>query len=227
LDEILDRVARGEARRESLFTDQVFTATFRVVHGIGSKKGPSLLAETVARVYKKRPNRVRSVMLRHWEEKPEKQGSIELNFRPDMSERVVNFAFRPDSRRDFRYHIVGRDLLGNHLIYRLAFEPRSPLDRSLPSGLVWVDTNDFVIVRQEVNYARSPVPLFIKDVDRMVIERQRVNGYWVLSRILMRIESTVPLPKVGRSFDVTLQLDQYAINSGLDDNIFNPKAGQR
>ncbi len=227
LDEILDRVARGEARRDSMFTDQVFTATFRVVRGIGSKKGPSLLAETVARVYKKRPNRVRSVVIRHWEDGSKNQDPVEVTFRPDMSERAVNFAFRPEMRHEFRYHIVGRDLLGGHLIYRLAFEPRSLVDRSMPSGVVWVDTNDFVIVRQEVNFQRSPVPLFIKDVDRMVIERQRVDGYWVLRRILMRVESTIPLPKVGRSFDVTLQLDQYAINTGLNDDVFNPKAARR
>ena len=228
LDEILDRVARGEARRESLLTDQTFTATFRVVRTEKDGKGPVMLEETVARVYKKRPHRVRSVILRHWKQKEEeKKSNIEVRFRADMSEDVVNFAFRPEARRDFRYRILGRDLLGNHLIYRIAFEPRSPLDPTEPSGMVWVDTNDFVIVRQEVSFSRSPVPLIIKGIDRMVIERRRVDAHWVLWRILLRAEAHLSLPMVGRSFDISMLFDQYAINTGLEDSFFDAGVERR
>src|SRR5437867_9270612 len=68
LDEILDRVARGEARRESLLTDESFTATVRVARGGKERGGPTLLEETVARVYKIRPELVRSVVIREWKE---------------------------------------------------------------------------------------------------------------------------------------------------------------
>lgn len=220
LAEILDRVARGEARRDSLLEDQTFTSTLRIVRIDRDRQ--TLLQETVARVYKKRPDHVRTVVLRHWTPKTDNREHVEVNFQADMSEEIVNFAFRPEARRDFKYHIVGRDIVGDHVIYRIAFEPRSPIDRA-PSGVVWVDTNDFVIVRQEVNFTRSPVPLILKDVRRMVIERKRVQGHWVLSRVLLRAEMTIPLPKVGRAFDVTLRFDDYAINQGLDDSIF--KAG--
>jgi hypothetical protein len=222
LDEILERVARGEARRDSILNDQTFTATFRLVRGVSGKEQPELLTETVAKVYKKRPDRVRSVVLRSWQKK-KKGAKVNVSFRSRMDEEVVNFAFRPESRRDYKYRILGRDLVGNHLIYRIAFEPRSPLDPSEPSGMVWVDTNDFVIVRQEVSFRRSPAPLFIKDVNRMVIERQHVDGHWVLWRVLLRIETTLPFPTVGRSFDMSILLDQYAINSGLDDALFEPQ----
>jgi len=228
LDEILERVARGEARRDSMLHDQTFTTTLRLVRDVkGAKHGPKLLMETVARVYKKRPDKVRSVVLRRWKAKPDKDDNVEVGFRSGMDEEIVNFAFRPGARREFRYRIVGRDLLGNHLIYRIAFEPRSALDPTIPSGLVWVDTNDFVIVRQEVGFPRSPVPLVLKGIDRMVIERERVDGYWVLKRVLMRAESTLPLPMVGRSFDFSLQFDQYAINRGIDDALFEAKGGGR
>jgi hypothetical protein len=163
---------------------------------------------------------VRSVPLRQWQKDEEDDKRIELRFSPSMGERAVNFAFRPEARREFRYRILGRDLVGDHLIYRIAFEPRSPLDPSDPSGLVWIDTNDFVIVRQEVDFRRSPAPLFIKGIDRMVIERRRVDDHWVLWRVLMRVAATLPLPLVGRSFDVSLLFDQYAINQGLDDAFF-------
>src|SRR5690349_15180215 len=73
LDEILDRVARGEARRDSLMKDQTFLSTARVVRTDG-RDGPTVLVETVSRVYKKRPGHVRSIRLRHWEKCPDKKG---------------------------------------------------------------------------------------------------------------------------------------------------------
>ena len=221
LNEILDRVARGEARRDSMLEDQSFTITIRLVRGVkDSKKPPELLSERVMKVYKKRPDRVRTVELRDWRSKPDRDTSPRIQFRSRMDEQIVNFAFRPENRRDFHYHIAGRDLLGNRLVYRIGFEPRSALDPSLPSGMVWIDTNEFVIIRQEVGFERSPVPLFLKGVDRMVIERQRVDGHWVLKRVLMRAEASLPFPTLGRSFDIGLLFDDYAINAGIDDSLF-------
>ena len=211
LAEILDRVARGEARRDSLLNDESFRAVIRLVaNQAGPAKQPELESETVVRVYKKK----------------DKDGDQHVNvrFRSDMSEEIVNFAFRPEARRDYRYRIVGRDLAGNHLIYRIAFEPRSPLDPERPSGIVWVDTNDFVIVRQEVDFTRSPVPILVKGIHRMVIERTRIGSYWVLQRVMLRAELTIPVPKIGRSFDIGIAYDDYTINTGLPDSLFAGKA---
>jgi hypothetical protein len=226
LDEILDRVARGEARRDSSIRDQAFTATLRVVRAAQGGQPASVIEERVFRVYRKKPNHVRSVLLREWKSKPDKHVMFQVNFRGSTSEEIVNFAFRPEARREYKYRIMGRDLRGDHLVYRIAFEPRSPLDPSEPSGLVWIDTNDFVIVRQEVSFKRSPAPLFIRGIERMVIERQRSEGHWVLSRILMRAQATIPMPRLGRAFDFSLHYDEYAINAGMPDSLFAPAASR-
>src|SRR4029077_12418067 len=88
LDEILERVARGEARRESLITDQSFMAGIRVLREVThTKKEPRLVEETVWRVYRKRPDKVRSVLLRRREPKPPKAGAhanVDLDFSPGM-----------------------------------------------------------------------------------------------------------------------------------------------
>ena len=228
LDEILDRVARGEARRDSMLHDQAFTITLRLVRGVkDAKKPPELVSERVVRVYRKRPEHVRTVELRNWNIDPKRESGLRVQFRSRMDEEIVNFAFRPEARRDFRYRIVGRDLLGDRLVYRIAFEPRTALDPSTPSGLVWVDTNEFVILRQEVSFERSPVPLFLKGVDRMVIERQQVAGHWVLKRVLLRAEMSLPVPTLGRSFDLGLLYDDYSLNAGLDDSLFVARRGAR
>jgi hypothetical protein len=171
-------------------------------------------------VFKKRPNRVRSVVLREYDREPGRRSGASVNFSGGMDEQIVNFAFRPEARRTYRYRIVGRDFVGGHLIYRIEFEPRSPLDPSEPSGTVWVDTNEFVIVRQEVRFERSPVPLFLKDVRRMVIERSKFDQHWVLHRAMLRIEGTFSFPKIGRVFDIAIRFDGYKINQGLPDSLF-------
>lgn len=232
LDEILDRVARGEARRESLMTDQSYLATVRVVRDVTGRKGPELLFETVSRVYKKRPGLARAVLLRHYVKpdprRKDDDDDVDAEFSPGMGENIVNFAFKPETRRAYRYRIVGRELLGDHLIYRIAFEPRSALAVYEPSGEVWVDTRDFVIVRQELGFKESPVPLFLKGIRRMTIERTRAGEHWVLARVLVRVEATIPLPRFGRAFDFGIQFGDYAINQGLPDSLFTaerPRGG--
>jgi hypothetical protein len=224
LEEILDRVARGEAHRDSLIHDQAFRTTIRVVRINRAPKPPTVIEEAVYQVYRRRPHQARAFKLREYRERPEKdkdkgQGA-DVSFGDDFDESIVNFAFQPTARRDFTYSIAGRDLVGGHLIYRIAFRPRSVLDPTMPSGLVWIDTNEFVIVRQEVTFERSPVPLFLRGVDRMVVERQRAGDLWVLSRVLMRATLTFTVPHFGKEFDIAVLFSDYAVNHGLPDSLF-------
>lgn len=229
LDEILDRVHRGEMRRDSALRDQSYQMAVRIVRDTDGKKKPVLVQETVDRVYMRKPNQSRTVRLRDWELKPKKDENgekkgvrVEMGNDADMSEEIVNFAFRPANRGEFKFRIVGRQLLGDHLIYKIQFEPRSALDQFNPSGLVWVDTHEYVIVRQQLELRQSPVPLFLKGVRGVVIERQRQGDFWVLSRILARMDMTIPIPGFGRSFDFGIQYSDYRINTGLPDSLFAP-----
>lgn len=229
LGEILDRVAAGEARRDSLLQDQSYQLTIRIVGHSADRREPKLVEETVSRVYQRRPNQSRVVQLRHWQAKPPKRsgprGEVNVSVNHEMDEDIVNFAFKPSARRKFDYRILGRQVLGDHVIYRLGFEPRSVIDFLEPSGEVWVDTRDYVIVRQEITFRQSPVPLFLRGIDRMVVERRQVDGFWVLSRVLARVRTTIPLPQVGTSIDLALQFDDYALNTGLPDSLFQASAG--
>lgn len=227
LDEILDRVARGEARRDSAIRSQAFTAAVRVLHKPRGAKAPQLFEESIWRVYKRRPRQVRAVQLKHTlgpaqkkkpSDKDDKEADVE--FSPGMSEEIATFAFSPTARRNFRYEIEAREILGDHLIYRIAFEPRTALDEWQPRGKVWIDTNEFVIVRQEVGFGESPVPLLIKSLDKMIVERRRAEGTWVLARVMMRGELTIPMPKFGRTFEFGVIYDDYQINPPLPDSVF-------
>jgi hypothetical protein len=224
LDEILDRVARGEARRDSAIRDQSFTATIRILRDTAGKGTPEVLAESVSKVYRKKPGLVRTVPLRHYERYPEKApdegGMAEPDFSPGMGEELVNFAFRPANRRNFRFRIEDRKLVGDHVVYTLGFEPRSALAVHEPAGRVWVDTRDYVILRQEIRFRQSPVPLFLKSIPHMVVERARAGDTWVLSRALVRMELTVPVPRLGRSLDFGMAFSDHTVNTDLPDSIF-------
>ena len=41
--------------------------------------------------------------------------------------------------------------------------------------------------------------LLLKSISRMVVERERAGDFWVMSRTLIRMELTVPMPRIGRS----------------------------
>jgi hypothetical protein len=224
LDEILDRVARGEAHRDSLIVDETYLESVRVVGHTGEGQTPKLVEEDVTQVWKRRPHLSRRVPLRHWSvETPGKHKEhvdVQIDSDDDVGEDIVNFAFQPSARRDFKFHIEDRKLLGDHLVYRLGFEPRSPLALDLPGGTVWVDTRDYVIVRQEIQFHESPLPMFVRGIRRLVVEREKVGELWVLARLIARIEMTIPVPHVGRSFDFALSFTQYAINTGLPDSLF-------
>lgn len=225
LEEILDEVAAGEARRDSAIRDLACTVTVRMVRNVTGRGEPTVISEDVTRLYRRKPDQVRAVPLRRWRLEPGRnRARAEAGYDADTSEEILNFAFRPAGRRLYRYRIVGRDLLGDRLVYRIAFEPRSPLDATQPSGVVWIDTNEFVILRQELSFARSPVPLLLKGLDHAVIERTRADGTWVLSRMLVRLRFTLPLPAVGRSADIAVQFTDYAVNRGIEDAVFEGAA---
>lgn len=231
LAEMLDRVAAGEARRDSMLHDQSYVLTIRTVGHAADGKTPQLVEEVVTRIYQRRPNQSRAVPLRHWRAKPPKRPGAKAEVRVEtdggMDEDIVNFAFKPSARRNYKYRIAGRQILGDHVVYRLAFEPRSALDLHEPSGEVWVDTRDDVIVRQEITFRQSPVPMFLRGLDRMVVERQQVNGFWVLGRVLARVRTTIPLPQFGTSLDLAIQFTEYTVNTGLPDSLFATAAKPR
>ena len=146
-----------------------------------------------------------------------------------MGEQYVSFAFQPESRARYEFEILERQWLGGHVVYRIAYRPRSNVDL-LPTGEVWIDTNEFVIVRQEFGYENgSPLPLFLKSFSNCVVERSRVDGdFWVWTRFFVRVETTSALRWGGRVsghpfgevIDLSYSRTAWEVNRGLPDSLF-------
>ena len=223
LEEILRRVAAGEARRDSLMQDQAYTVFFKVIYANGDGEA-KVARDVVSRIYKRKPDQVREVRLRE-----EGDDMYEFRVEASMGEQYVSFAFRPDSRSKYNFTILERIWAGGHVVYRIAFEPKSKVD-PLPTGTVWIDTNEFVIVRQEFGYADgSPLPLFLKSFEDCVVERTRVDGdWWVWTRFFVRVETTSALRwgaklgghSVGERIDLYFARTNWEVNRGLPDSLF-------
>lgn len=233
LDEILRRVAEGEARRDSLMVDQSYTLLARITYLDADGKAPTgakKKLEYASKVYKKRPDKVREIPLRQTTDiKKKKEDDVEVMAGPGMREQIVSFAFEPRTRARYRFKIEDRKLVGGHVVYVISFTPRSGAD-DLPEGRVWVDTNDFVIAREEFWYrGRSPAPLVFKRIDSCVVERTKVDGqWWVLSRILARVQLTSAVRLMAKlakeplspTVDFVAWQKDWKINQGIDDAIF-------
>ena len=48
----------------------------------------------------------------------------------------------------------------------------------------------------------------------------QVQGHWVLSRVLLRAEMSLTIPRFGKAFDLAMLYDDYVINGGLPDSLF-------
>jgi len=58
------------------------------------------------------------------------------------------------------------------------------------------------------------MPMLIRRLGRLIVERRRAGGTWVLARVLMSAELTVPMPRIGRSREFALLYDDYAHQPG-------------
>lgn len=245
LEEILSLVAQGEARRDSLMNDVAFTALMRVTgHSKDLSKGEKAKSfvywDAASRVYKKRPDKVRTIRLKDqgYDEdgKPKNDSDVSVSFDADLSEQFIAFAFDPALRSHYAYEIEERISVSDHIVYRIGFRPKSVLEL-LPSGRVWIDTNDFVILREEFWYRdRSPAPAFLERLDSCVIERERIDQrYWVVRRVLARVTLADPLrwaskltgesvPKVA---DFAMEQTDWIINGGVPDSLFAPSKEEK
>ena len=99
LDEILRRVADGEARRDSLMRDQVFTRLTLVTYLDEAGGRPRRKVETATRVYRRQPDHLREVPLRRRTDKgDDDEGNVRVSTSTSMGEEFVAFAFEPRAR---------------------------------------------------------------------------------------------------------------------------------
>jgi hypothetical protein len=76
---------------------------------------------------------------------------------------------------NYDFQLIGRDTLATGPTYVLTVAPKTP-SKYLMQGMVWIDTNDFSIVRMQGQPARNP-SFWIRSVN-IVRTYQRVGPFW-------------------------------------------------
>ena len=132
----------------------------------------------------------------------------------DVQERVIgDMPFSPGGAHRYHYEIEDRLLVGNNLIYRIAFRPRSRFE-ALPSGTVWVDYTNWVIRKLEARLVDTvPYPMFLKGVPVIRLSREQYGDYWFTSHVFMRVElRRLPLLPIPHSVEVRVRMQDVVIN---------------
>ncbi len=126
---------------------------------------------------------------------------------------MEDMPFAPEGAGRYNYTILDRRNVGNSLIYKVRFTPKSQFE-ALPTGVVWVDYSNWAIRKVEAEMTGTlPYPLFLKSIPAMRFSRQRVGDFWFTTEVYILIHfREVPLLPVPRSVEVRVNMQDIEIN---------------
>jgi len=138
---------------------------------------------------------------------------IEAEWINAQDDAMEGMPFAPGEAGRYNYTILDRRNVGNSLIYKVKFEPKSQFE-ALPTGVVWVDYSNWAIRKAEAEMVETvPFPLFIKSMPALRISRQRVGDYWFTTEFYGLIHlRKVPLLPIPRSVEVRVTMQDIEIN---------------
>jgi len=228
LAEIIDRCVQGEKTKLAGHHDMTATASVR---SLALWKKKKQVVDAAYLLYEDDDGLVKSVRLAEQRRKYKLDGDDwvpEKDDKKDDSDVAVEFSkdgkglsevpFFLEDQSDYTFRLLQRNLEGDHVIFKIAFEPRSPF-KPLPSGTVYVDTNEFRIIHEEFTFEKeNPFPLLVKGIRRVSREWKRLaTGEWVVSRVMAEIDlhgSWTGL--IPERVTVALVMDDYRFDQGYD-----------
>jgi len=239
LEEILRLCIDAEKDKYAGVEDVTFTTTEKVVVHYGKAdedEHRTEIYEEVSRVYRKRPDLSREVSLGHREigtkdgaendregngdERDEGGRTIAIGV-GSGTDAFTDLPFFFEDLSDYRFRIIDREDLETRVLYHLAFEPRSDF-LARPSGEFWIDTTDFQIFHATLRWTENlPVPVLLKGLDYVAIEKKRVGPLWVYDRVSGRVKlRKIPLVELPSEVEFCVTFSDYALNQGLSAELF-------
>ncbi len=87
----------------------------------------------------------------------------------------------------FEYEILDRRPIGDRALLRIAYKPAVRFS-SLPSGEAWLDTRDFVVLRQTGSITNNvPMPMFIHQIEAFRLGRTRYGPLWLEDDFYLKV----------------------------------------
>jgi hypothetical protein len=234
LREIVTRATQGERTKLAGHRDMTCNATVRTILTWKSKRelhDDVLLVFEDDRGMEKRITLVERVQRFKREDGawvPDETDTDEAEVRVDMESsggggELSHVPFFLQQQEDFDFTLLERHLEEDHVIFKIAFKPRSTF-KPLPSGTVYIDTNAFRVIHEEFRFDENPFPLLVKDIRRFSRQWTELpGGQWVVSRIMgdltLRGGWTGVIPQRA---EVALAFNDYRFDQGYDAGRFGP-----
>ena len=138
---------------------------------------------------------------------------IEAEWIDAQDDAMDDMPFAPEGAHRYNYTILDRRNVGNSLIYKVKFEPKSRFE-ALATGVVWVDFSNWAIRKMEAELVQTvPYPMFIHSIPSFRISRQRVGDYWFTTKVYVLIKlRKIPLMPIPRSVEVRVEMQDIEIN---------------
>jgi hypothetical protein len=234
LREIVRRATEGERTKLAGHRDMTYNATLRSILTWKSKReihDDIALVFEDDRGFQKRITLASKVTRQKrrdgkWVLDETEPGDVEVTVEAGDSDEGMNLSRVPFFLRrqeDFDFSLLERHLEGDHVIFKIAFTPRSTF-KPLPSGTVYIDTNAFRVIHEEFRFDENPFPLLVKDIRRFSRQWTELpGGQWVVSRIMgdltLRGGWTGVIPQRA---EVALAFNDYRFDQGYDAGRFGP-----
>jgi len=195
-------------------------------YGPADSTGVTIVTRTWTRQIRDRDQSVRTVTLavetrRYeggklvWTSNGDRPGSA--RWREPARPLLEALPFAPGAADKYRYEVREHRLVGNTLIYRIAFRPRNRFD-PLPTGEVWVDYAGWVMRRLTARMARGSTPTALLDEVPLyrLVQEQR-EGLWlpVDVHLVMNLKPA-PFLTLPRRMDLRVRIKDVEVRGRPD-----------
>ncbi len=149
------------------------------------------------------------------DEKVDDEVSADWQAVEEAAEQGMNVPFSLLTGDAYDYEIQERALIGEHLIYRVGFAPKTGF-RAEPTGTVWIDYGEYVIRRMEGRVdAPFTMPPILKGIPEFRLRQEQVDGWWVPVEIYLRVELRRLLPGIPAEIELFWRSEDHEFeNSG-------------
>ncbi len=201
--------------------------------GNSDTTGVMVLYRNVARLSRDRAGATRRIMLTAstrryedgvlvWKSEDDKQGQAQ--WREPARPLLDSLPFAEGAADLYHYEVLERQLVGNTLLYHIAFKPRNGFD-PLPSGEVWVDFTGWVMRRMTAHMSRGRTPtLLLAEVPHYGLVVEQRAGLWlpVDVHLVMNLKPS-PLLTMPRSMDIRVKISDVKVHV-LDEGVKSAQA---
>jgi len=232
--ELIQRAMKGERTKLAGHTDASYLITAHVSIAWPEKKE---VETQVTRVYGDSTGFTRRVLLATKAERFKKKND-EWVYDKDVDShnesyrisdydqgRFTTIPVYLEKDEEFNFTLLERTLESNHIIFHVAFKPKSDFSE-MPGGDIWIDSNGFRVVHEIYDFTKNPFPMLIKGVRRISVQwTELAGGEWVPKQIAAELDlRRNGMPFMPNTVSFKQIWEDFRFDQGFDEKLFGKNA---